>query len=202
MPDTWLIVKASFPNLEARSIIRNFVEPIVDKFQNSLSTFHFFFEPHLLLRIKAEDALIIQEIKPYIETTLKDLNATNPSASVDASYSEESDYGDGWEIAQEIFESGSRSAILKAESDVGNVKLGLQFNEGKFMHLLLNQWGHSIRQEALIHFKIVGERLAILYSGGNTNLVERTLPQILTQLQVTFFPQVDELVKRKMTQPQ
>jgi len=54
--------------------------------------------------------------------------------------------------------------------------VGKEFNEGKFMHLLLNQWGHLTRQETRLHFSIVGERLAVLYSGGNISLVERKLP--------------------------
>lgn len=201
MADSWLIVEANFPNLDPRSIIRDFVKPVIDKFESRTTTFHFFFEPHLLLRMKADKNFINQDIKPHIVQKLSKLNVVNPSVRIDDNYTEEPDYGDGWEVAQKIFELGSRSAILKAESDVGNVSLGPQFNEGKFMHLLLNQWGHSVNQEAQVHLNVVGERLAVLYSRHRIDLVERKLSQILTQLQNTFFPRIESLVIREMTKP-
>lgn len=200
MTDVWLITTASLPNLDRHSIIRSLVKPVIDNFQDNLSTFHFFFEPYILLRIKAEEDLITQQIQPYIERRLSELNATNPSVHIDPSYSEEPSYGEGWEIAQKMFEFGGRSAILKAESDIGNVQLGPEFNEGKFMHLLLNQWGYSTRQEALLHFKIVGERFAVIYSGTNIDLVRERLPQILSQLESRFFSQIEDSVRRTITE--
>lgn len=141
MTDLWLIVQAEFPNVPTRKIIRDFVKPIIDKYDNKLTTFHFFFEPHLLLRIKADKELIDEDVKLHIARELSKSRAVNTSVRTDDTYTEEPDYGEGWGLAQKVFEYGSRSAILKAESDAGNVRLGVQFNEGKFMHLLLNQWG-------------------------------------------------------------
>jgi len=201
MTDSWLIVEANFPNLSPRSIIRDFVNPVIDEFENSLSTFHFFFEPHLLLRIKADRNFISEHIKPYVDRKLADLHVSNPSVRIDDSYTEEPDYRDGWGVAQRIFEFGSRSAILGAESEEGRVQLGPQFNEGKFMHLLLNQWGYSRSQEAHLHLKVVGERLALIHSGSNIELVRTKLPQILRELENSFFPRIDDLVRRVMAQP-
>lgn len=198
MSNVWLIIEASFPNLRSRDIIRNFVKPVVDKFQESISTFHFFFEPHLLLRIRADKSMVTDEIIPFVNQKLTDLGVSNPSVDVNPNYSEQADYGEGWNVAQKLFEIGSLSAILKAESDSGNVALGPQFNEGKFMHLLLNQWGHSTDQEARIHLNVVGERLAVLYSGGNICFVEEKLPQIISQLQGIHFQQIDSMVQKEI----
>ena len=49
--------------------------------------------------------------------------------------------------------------MLKAEAEVGDVKLVPQFNEMKFVHLLLNQWGYSRRQEAHFTLQFAGERI-------------------------------------------
>jgi hypothetical protein len=49
MSSAWLIVTASFPNMQPGEAVRRLVKPVVDRFQASLETFHFFFEPHLLL---------------------------------------------------------------------------------------------------------------------------------------------------------
>jgi hypothetical protein len=201
MSDTWLIVEASFPNLDKRDIILIFVKPIIEEFQNDIHTFHFFFEPYLLLRIKADENSTMEKIKPYVEEKLSKLNVTNQSVRMEPGYTEEPDYGEGWKIAQEIFELGSRSAILKAESDVGNVRLGSQFNEVKFMHLLLNEWGYSVDKEAHLHLKVVGERLAMVHLRFNIELVNQKLPRILKELEDTFFTKIDEVVSRIITEP-
>lgn len=103
-----------------------------------MSTFHFFFEPYLLLRIRADKDFIAQHIQPYVVQKISALKVVAPSIRIDDSYTEEPDYEDGWKVAHRIFELGSRSAVLKAESEVGNVRLEPQFNERKFVHLLLN----------------------------------------------------------------
>ena len=48
MPDVWLIVEATFPNMQGRDIVRRFVRPIVGAFDGCFVTFHFFFEQFLL----------------------------------------------------------------------------------------------------------------------------------------------------------
>jgi len=199
--DSWLIVEANFPDLSPRSIIRDFVKPVIDECGNSLSTFHFFFEPHLLLRMKADKNSLVERIKPYADRKLADLHVSNPSVRIDDGYTEEPDYRDGWEIAKRMFEFGSKAAILKAESEGGHVQLGPQFNEGKFIHLLLNQWGHSRSQEAHFHLKTVGERLALIHSGSSVESAKTKLPQILRELENDFFPRIDDMVRRIMAQP-
>jgi hypothetical protein len=142
-----------------------------------------------------------EELKPYIERMLSDMNAANPSVDADPGYTERGDYGEGWELSTKIFEVGSRSAILSAEADTGDITLGAQFNEGKFVHLLLNQWGYSVDREAVFHFNGVAERLAVLYSRGNPSLVERKLPQIMEELQNRFLQQIVDTVRGKMAEP-
>jgi hypothetical protein len=53
MVNSWLIVKADFSDMDALKIVRDFVKPVIEKFESKLSTFHFFFEPYLLFRMKA-----------------------------------------------------------------------------------------------------------------------------------------------------
>ena len=204
MTSAWLIVEASFPNLQPREVIRRLVKPVVDKFQTSLETFHFFFERQFLLRLKAEEGFLTGDIKPHIEQMLVDMNAIDPSVRIDPHYTEEPDYGGGWELAQRVFEIGSRSAILRAEADAGNIRLGPQFNEYKFVHLLLNQWSYPIYGEAEFHFKKVGERLARLSMFRhqlNQDLLERKLPGIIRELYSRFWQQIVDTVERKMTEP-
>lgn len=208
MPSTWLIVEASFANLDRmesrREVVRRLVKPAVDKFHESLETFHFFFESQFLLRLKADESILRGEIKPHIERMLADMNAVNQSVRIDDQYTEELAYGDGWELAQRIFEIGSRSAILRAEADAGNISLGSEFNEWKFVHLLLNQWGYSIYEEAIFHFRKVGERLArlsMLLHHFNQNALERKMPAIIQELQNRFWEQIADTVEKKMTEP-
>ena len=196
MTDTWLIVEAGFPTLQSPDIMQKFVKPVIDHFDTSLTTFHFFFEPHLLLRLKADEQLVTEKLRPTLKRRLSDMNATIRSIGIDAQYTEEPDYGDGWKLAQKFFEYGSRSAI--ARGDTG-LTLGAQFNEFKFVHLLLNQWGYSIDKEALFHFKKVAERLAMHFSNGNLNLVKKKLSQIMTELEPTL-EQISVVVKRKLAE--
>lgn len=203
MPSAWLIVEALFPNLQPREAILTLVKPVVDRFQSSLETFHFFFEPNLLLRLKADEALLTNEVKPYTERMLAGMSAVNQSVRIDPHYTEQSDYGDGWELATKIFEMGSRSAMLRAEADAGNITLGPQFNEYKLTHLLLNQWGYSIDREAQFHFNKVGERLAMLsmlHHQRSQDFVERKLPSIIDEIRNRFLQEIVDTVERKMTE--
>jgi hypothetical protein len=122
MPDVWLIVEASFPNLLSFDIVRRFVKPIVDEFDTRLETFHFFFEQQFLLRVKADERLHTESIMPFVEEKLTELNATNRNMRLDRGYTEENDYVEGWALAQRIFETGSRAAILMAEARAGNAR--------------------------------------------------------------------------------
>jgi hypothetical protein len=84
---------------------------------------------------------------------------------------------------------------------VGNIKLGPQFNENKFMHLLLNQWGYAIDQEASIHLFAVAERLAMLFSEGDVELANKKLPDIWSRLQNKFLQEITDLVKKEFPSP-
>ena len=201
MSDRWLIVEADFQTLQNQDIIRRFVKPIVDEFDGRFITFHFFFERQFLLRLKAEETLLTESVIPFIDRKLSALNAANRSVRVDAGYTEEHDYADGWQLAQRIFEVGSRLAILKSEASVGNVVAGPQLNEGKFVHLLLNQSGYSTGGEAEFHSERLVERLEMLYSGFNIALVNRKHGQILAELRNNF-QTIAELVNRRITEPE
>jgi len=72
-------------------------------------------------------------------------------AQADYSFGEE-----GWLYAQRFLEIGSRIALLSrlvryGKKPLSAGRLDSQFNEGKFVHLLLNQYGYSTTDEANFH---------------------------------------------------
>ena len=118
------------------------------------------------------------DITLFIRERLDDMNAARIEVTPDPNYTEADGYGDGWEVAQKLFEIGSRSAILKAEGDTGNVRLGEQYNEGKLVHTFLNQWGYTTDKEAEFHFGRAGGQ--VRGSRGVSPAMTRTLPQAHT----------------------
>ncbi len=201
MPDVWLIAEATFPNLQSRDVIRRFVKPIVDEFDSRFSTFHFFFERQFLLRVKADERLHTESIIPFIESKLTELNATNRNVRLDRGYTEEHDYADGWALAQRIFENGSRASILIAEAEAANATAGPQFNEGKFVHLLLNQCGRTIEREASFHFDRFIERLEMHYSGYKVDTVNRKHGGICQEVWNSFGERIKQIVKTRIAEP-
>jgi hypothetical protein len=206
MAIVWLIIETMIPNLDKhegrREAIMKFVEPIVERFQANLQTFHFFFEPNgLLLRLRGEDGFLTGTIKPWVEEKLTQMNASSRSVRIEADYSEERDYGQGWELALKIFEIGSRSSILSGVSQTGRVQLGNEFNEAKFAHCLLNQWGYSIDEEAVLHFNTVVERYAVIFSSINFARVQAKLPQIIAEMQMQYLQQIADDIRRRMVEP-
>ena len=86
MTEVWLIVEAGFPDLQALEIVREFVRPIVDEFDDALVTFHYFFERKFLPRLKAGQNAITNRMKPYVDQKLSELKAVEPAVRVDAGY--------------------------------------------------------------------------------------------------------------------
>jgi len=206
----WLIAEASKGhNLENREerveIIRSFAKPIVDRFQSELQTFHFFFDPvgHLHLRLRAEDRFVTETIKPYVEDLLTRTDMRSRGVSrplkIARDYNEERDYGQGWELAMKIFEMGSRSAILTSEAQTATT-LGREFNETKFVHLLLNQWGYGPEEEASFYFKKTVEILALDRFFSAWDRVRPVLSgQFLEEMQTSFEEQLADAIKRKVS---
>jgi hypothetical protein len=201
MPDVWLIAEADFPNLQSRDIVLRFVKPIVDEFDTRLTTFHFFFERQFLLRVKADENLHTESIIPFVNRKLTELNATGRNVRLDRGYTEERDYGNGWSLAQKIFENGSRAAMLMAEAEAGSATVGVQFNTGKFVHLLLNQSGHTIPNEASFHFERFIERLEVIYSNFNFDIVNRKHQGITQEVWNAFGERIQDIVKTRIADP-
>jgi len=201
MQGVWLIAEADFPNLQSRDIVLRFVKPIVDEFDTRLTTFHFFFERQFLLRVKADENLHTESIIPFVDRKLTELNATNRNVRLDRGYTEEPDYGEGWNLAQRIFENGSRAAMLMAEAEAGGAITGLQFNAGKFVHVLLNECGHNLGQEAQFHFDRFIERLEVIYSYPNFDIVNRKHRGITQEIWNSFGERIQEIVKTRIAEP-
>jgi hypothetical protein len=177
------------------------VKPIVDEFESRFTTFHFFFERQFLLRVRADENLHTASIIPFVNRKLTELNATDLNVRLDRGYTEEPDYLDGWPLAQKMFETESRTAILMAEAEAGNVRAGPQFNEGKFIHLLLNQRGCTTDREALFHFETAIERLEMLFSENNMELVSRKHRAIYQEVWNSFGERIQEIVKTRIDEP-
>lgn len=174
-------------NEEEKKKLLLVVTPIIEKLKekNILETFHFFFEPFLDLRfqIKKEDdipkakefilSLINQELPKEKIFVISKNGRFFPKNSPEFSeyFGEEEDFGkDGWMIAKKFFEIGSRFALCKMDENkdrvilkkVGGVIEG-KFDEGKFIHLILNQLGYSTPDEAQFHLNRFFERLMRIY---------------------------------------
>lgn len=187
--------------MQGREIIRRFVKPIADEFDGRFVTFHFFFEQLFLLRVKADERLQSESIMPFVERKLTELNAMSCNVRLDRGYTEEPDYLEGWGLAQRIFEDGSRAALLMADAEVGNARAGPQFNESKFIHLLLNHCGYSTELEAGFHFESLVERLEMLHSGYNMDIVNGKHRQIFKEAWNSFYRPIEQLVRTRIAEP-
>lgn len=196
---TWLITQfyASFEKMDLA--ILEVVGPVTREFERDIETFHFFREPgHLLFRILCKDGKE-ETVKSSILTMAAPLRADGTLSEVkswkDANYSEADSFGeDGWKVAQRFFELGSRLGMMRTEYSHDGKQLPWNFNEGKFVHLILNQWGYAVGQEADFHFKTSGERLALLrfkFDPGNTR---KYLPEILARMYSETFPKIIDIV--------
>ncbi len=159
------------------------IMPIIEKLKKKriLKTFHFFFEPFLDLRIqvkKEEQILEAKEIilkiidwklqneKVFVVFKNGNFLPTNLPNFLEY-FGEEEDFGkDGWAITKKFFEIGSRFALCKMDEKkdrklskrIGESNEG-RFEEGKFVHLILNQLGYSTLDEANFHLNRCLERL-------------------------------------------
>lgn len=135
-----------------KQLFLNFVKPVIEGIEqkDNLDTFHFFFEPspHFLLRIKPKD-IILLDIKNLARKNLVNIESFIEEKPDEKTFSskyqgEIEQYGeDGWKIAKNIFEIGSRVAIALYTPQF---KGGKEFTAGKFVHCFLNSLGYGAGQ--------------------------------------------------------
>lgn len=138
-----------------RRLLLTFIKPVIKELEKngSIETFHFFFEPYLSFRILPTTEEKIDDVETAVKNHLKEISdfidlkrAQEPFVDY---LGEANDYGeDGWLITKKFFECCSRMAIGRVNPEFKKKK---QFNEGKFVHCFLNQWGYNILREAFFH---------------------------------------------------
>ena len=146
-----------------------FVKPLIEKFSNRIITFHHLFEPQLLVRVNADEA-VIGEMMPFIQQKLSEVKCRLIKQEMNPKYNERQDYGEGWDLALRVLELGSRAAILKFDRPQA---LGRKFDQIYFSHLFLNAEGLSFLQEWAIHYNEALGRLALDISNGDPEVAAR-----------------------------
>jgi hypothetical protein len=148
--------------------LMDIIKPILDKLETErlIENFHFLFEPNfeLLFRVRIRDGSDVERTKAIISDGLGSVANLCERIDYDENYTGEGDTqadysfgGEGWLYAQRFLDIGSRIALLSrlvryGKKPLSAGRLDSQFNEGKFVHLLLNQHGYSTTDEANFHF--------------------------------------------------
>lgn len=200
MNELWFEFEAqlNYSDLNTHEILlRGFIGPIIKELERRdlLETFHFFFEPNFLLRMKPKSTEITDQIHSTIEMYLPNAkDMITPLRSSHGEYTGElEDYGeDGWTITKKVFELGSRMAIALADP---NSKKGRKFSAGKLLHCFLNSLGYSIffkrlndrvvTREALHHLDEFIGRMLILRKKPTMDLEIESEIERLTKDQVS-----------------
>jgi hypothetical protein len=141
-------------------MLRNYIKPTILELEkvSLIESFHFFFEGKygidLLLRLKLKEEAMRDRAKDIINKMLSEA-----LVRIGDDYRGEVEkFGkDGWKIAQKYFEIASRVSISKVDgSDIRKA-----FNEGHFVHYLLNPNGYDDAAEMLFHLHSFIGRLLI-----------------------------------------
>jgi hypothetical protein len=105
-------------------------------------SFHFLFEPdpHALFRIRLSSQNEVEHAKQIVKRNLGDVAqfvVIKGDHELFGTYAGESDhYGiEGWQLAQRMFELGTRFAIATVDPDF---KKSIGFQMGKIIHCMLN----------------------------------------------------------------
>jgi len=138
-----------------------FVSPLIDVVDDLIETFFICWHSnpdgsvHLHLRFKPEP-----DLREKCHEKISDFFASSGIGDFAKIEDEEyigegtnKEYGEeGWKIAQKLFEYSSRSALHvasgKRDAEVEPKNL---FDEGKFVHMILNSFGYDLLREAAFH---------------------------------------------------
>jgi hypothetical protein len=198
MTATWLIFYVDFFPLSSKDILLQFVKPMIQRFEDRIETYHHFFEPQLLVRVRADESVITKDIVPFLELKKAELKYRITSLKLDPNYDERRDFGDGWPLALRLFEMSSRAAILKLES--APERLGPKFEQTYFSHLLFNEIGLTWREECLLHYEEALGRLALDVTGGNLEQSRMILSRNREKL-IENISEIEGLFKRTLSNP-
>jgi len=137
-------IKFKSPQLDFpqyQSLLLSVIKPTIHELEESheLVSFHFLFEPeHELFRIRLSTLSSVERVKRLISERMeqvKDFVMTD--GTLFGEYPGEAGHfgEDGWQLAQRMFEMGTRLAIASADPEF---RKGVGFDAGKIVHCMMN----------------------------------------------------------------
>ena len=143
----WVEVRLWFTQLNNQlyerlllSLIKKTIEEVDGS--SDLTSFHFLFEPepHGLFRMRLSSEDTIGKAKQVVKSNLqqvRDFVVIKDDDELFGDYRGESEHfgEDGWQLAQKMFEMGTRLAIARVDSQFGKSR---GFNIGKIVHCMMN----------------------------------------------------------------
>lgn len=137
--------------------IYQFLDEFLNKFNDYLDAFHFFFENNEIGQVVEVRTRYKENcdgyVKSFIDNYFKNKETQKTSEIKYQDYNPEDGIygmGDGWKIAEKLFEYCARVAIFIRTQKAGEGKAEL-FRESKFVHCFLNQLGYDSLGESSFH---------------------------------------------------
>lgn len=138
-------IKFKSPQLdfpEYQRLLLAVIKPTIQELEESheLVSFHFLFEPeHELFRIRLSTLSSIERVKQLVRERMeqvRDLVVTEDHELYGEYSGEAGHFGeDRWQLAQKMFEMGTRLAIAQADPEFSK---GIGFVPGKIVHCMMN----------------------------------------------------------------
>jgi hypothetical protein len=145
-PEYWVEARLRFSHLDGRlyeRLLLTALKPSIRTLEasGSLLSFHFLFEPeYSVFRIRAREEDDLDHITRIIRSNLeqvRDFVSIDQEEELFFEYRGESEHfgDDGWQLAQKMFEMGTKLAIAVADPEF---RKSLGFNAGKIVHCMMN----------------------------------------------------------------
>ena len=143
----WVEARLWFSHLDGQlyqRLLLSLIKRTIDELDGSrdLTSFHFLFEPepHGLFRIRLSNEDAIGKAKQVVKSNLqqvRDFVIIKEDDKLFGDYRGESEHfgEDGWQLAQKMFEMGTRLAIARVDSEFGKPR---GFDIGKIVHCMMN----------------------------------------------------------------
>jgi len=143
----WVEVRLWFTQLNNQlyeRLLLSLIKRTVEELDGSsdLTSFHFLFEPepHGLFRMRLSSEDTIGKAKQVVKSNLqqvRDFVIIKGDDELFGDYRGESEHfgEDGWQLAQKMFEMGTRLAIARVDSQFGKSR---GFDIGKIVHCMMN----------------------------------------------------------------
>jgi hypothetical protein len=171
LPEYWAETRLWFSRLDGQLYQRLLLSVVKTSTQEletagDLVSFHFLFEPdpHALFRIRLSSETGVEKAKQIVRRNIeqvRDFVVVKADQSLFGDYKGETEHfgEDGWQLAQKIFEMGTRMAIARADTEFKKSK---GFDVGKIVHCMMNpnfgQEEYNFHLEQFIGRVMLGKR--------------------------------------------